>query len=149
MKKFLALALLFFAVSFFANAQDYKAIAGEYCNCFQKIKDTMNVEFQDLIIRISKEKDVKKAFNEELQKLTPEKIMLFSEQLTAVGTEMDAEDSEAGKCGSELDDKYRDLIETPEKEKVFTNKMADEMNKVEKCKFIAAIIIFASAFSQE
>ena len=45
------------------------------------------------------------------------------EQLEALGTSMDSEETEAGRCGIALDKKYEKYIETPEKEKDFTIKI--------------------------
>jgi hypothetical protein len=66
-----------------------------------------------------------------------------------MGTSLDSEDTEAGKCGMALDTKYEKHNDTAEKEKDFNTKMAGELKKNRDCEFIWAITVFALAFSDE
>ena len=55
MKKiFIAIALLT-GISLQSNSQDFVVISKEYCDCFKKLKDTMDTEFRDLLVRVAKQ----------------------------------------------------------------------------------------------
>jgi hypothetical protein len=62
---------------------------------------------------------------------------------------MDSDKTEAGRCGIKLDDKYEKYIDSPEKEKDFTIKMAAEFKKNKNCEFIWAVTLFALAFGDD
>ena len=149
MKKLFILPILCIAFGFFAKSQDYSVIAGEYCGCYKKLKDTMPAEFQQLLIRVAKSEDPKSAFRTELDKLDGQKRLELSEQLQTLGTIMDSEETEAGRCGLALDKKYVKLNDTPTKEKEFNKKMAEELKKGKDCEFLWAVSVFALAFSDD
>ena len=131
-----------------ANAQDYKVIAKEYCGCFEMIKDTMNAVFRELLVKISNEDDIKAALKRETLKLNEEKRKEFSTQMTKIGILMDSDESAAGECGLELDEKYA-AYNTPEKEKEFGEKLITALKDLPECAFFRAILKVAIAFSDE
>lgn len=69
--------------------------------------------------------------------------------LDVLGTSMDSERTEAGRCGITLDKKYDKYIDNPEKEKDFTIKLTDEMKKNKDCEFLWAVSVFALAFGND
>lgn len=149
MKKLFIAGLLCMGFSFVSTAQDYAMIAGEYCGCYKKLKDTIPAEFQQLLIRVAKSDDPKTAFTNELNKMDAQKRLELSEQLSALGTIMDSEETEAGRCGLALDKKYVKFNDTPAKEKEFNKKMAEELKKGTDCEFLWAVSVFALAFSED
>lgn len=149
MKKIFIAIVLLTGIVIQSKGQDYPVIAKEYCDCFKKVKDTMDTEFRELLIRVAKQPDVKTAFIKEMNSLNVTKQSRLAAQLEALGTSMDSEDTDAGRCGIALDKKYERYIETPEKEKDFINKMTAEMKKNKNCEFVWAVSIFALAFGEE
>ena len=122
MKKLFIVIVLCAGFSFYSDAQDYTVVAGEYCNCYKKLSDTISVEFQQLLIRIAKSEDgPKKAFAKEIEKLDAPKRQELSEQLAMLGSIMDSEETVAGRCGLALDKKYEKYNDTPSKEKEFNH----------------------------
>jgi hypothetical protein len=150
MKRLFIAIVLCAGFSFCSVAQDYAAVAGEYCNCYKKLSDTISVEFQQLLIRIAKSEDgPKKAFAKEMEKLDAPKRQELSEQLAMLGSIMDSEETVAGRCGLALDKKYEKYNDTPTKEKEFNKKMTEELKKGKDCEFLWAVSVFALAFSEE
>jgi len=150
MKKLFIVIVLCAGFSFYSDAQDYTVVAGEYCNCYKKLSDTISVEFQQLLIRIAKSEDgPKKAFAKEIEKLDAPKRQELSEQLAMLGSIMDSEETVAGRCGLALDKKYEKYNDTPSKEKEFNKKMTEELKKGKDCEFLWAVSVFALAFSEE
>src|SRR5512138_2930241 len=127
MKKFFIIIALCGGFAFQSIGQDYAVVAGEYCNCYKKLNDTISVEFQQLIIRVAKSDDPKKAFTKELEKLDAPKRQELSQQLSMLGSIMDSKDTEAGRCGLALDKKYEKYNDSPLKEKEFNKKMSEEL----------------------
>lgn len=149
MKKiFIAIALLT-GFAFQSNGQDYVSISKEYCDCFKKLKDTMDTEFRDLLIRVAKQPDVKTSFVKEMNSLDSPKQKRLAEQLEVLGTSLDSDETESGRCGIALDKKYDKYIDTPKKEMDFTVKLTDELKKNKNCEFLWAVSVFAMAFSGE
>lgn len=148
MKKILFVVLLA-GWALLSNGQNYPVIAKEYCDCLQKLKDTMNKEYQDIMIRVSKKNNLQDSFTAEMQALSIEKRKEFAGQLELLGTKIDSDDNEAGRCGIALDKKYEAYNDTPEKEKAFNKKMAEELKKNQNCEFFAAIVMFVLAFDEE
>ena len=140
MKKFFIAIVLFTGFAFESNSQDYVSISKEYCDCFKKLKDTMDTEFRDLLIRVAKQADVKTAFAKEMTSLDSPKQKRLAEQ---------SEETESGRCGMALDKKYDKYIDTPKKEMDFTVKLTDELKKNKSCEFLWAVSVFALAFSEE
>ena len=149
MKKNFIAILLFIGITIQSKSQDYPVIAKEYCDCYKKLKDTIDVEFRDLLIRVAKQTDVKTAFAKEMNSLDAVKQKRLADQLEGLGTSMDSDDTEAGRCGIALDKKYDKYIDTPEKEKNFTIKLTDEMKKNKSCEFLWAVSVFALAFGDD
>jgi hypothetical protein len=149
MKKFFIAIFLCTGIAFHSSAQDYAVAAKEYCGCFLKLKDTLDPEFRTMLIRVAKEADVKSAFIKEMTSLDAMKQQKLGEQLEIMGTSIDSEETEAGRCGIALDKKYVKYNDTPEKEKDFNNKMAAELRKNKDCEFVWAITVFALAFGDE
>lgn len=148
MKKFFIIIVLCAGAAVQSNAQDYAVVATEYCNCYKKLNDTIASEFQQLIIRIAKSNDPKTAFTKELEKLEAPKRKELSEQLEILGTIMDSEETEAGRCGLALDKKYEKYNETAAKEKEFNKKMSEQLKNMN-CEFLWAVSVFALAFSDD
>ena len=146
MKRFFIIIALCAGAMFQSGAQDYDRIANEYCNCYKKLNDTISVEFQQLIIRIAKSNDPKLAFGEEIEKLDAPKRQELSKQLEILGTIMDSEETEAGRCALALDKKYEKYNDTPAREKEFNKKKSDQL-KGKDCEFLWAVSVFALAFS--
>ena len=109
----------------------------------------MDVEFRELMIRVAKQTDVKAAFIKEMNTLDVTKQTRLAGQLETLGTSMDSDETEAGRCGIALDEKYEKYIETAEKEKDFTIKMTAELKKNKNCEFLWAISVFALAFGDD
>ena len=149
MKNFFIAILLLIGVASRSSAQDYAVAAKEYCDCFAKLKDTLDPEFRSLMIRVAKATDVKSAFTKEMTALEAPRQQKLGEQLEALGVSLDSEDTEAGKCGIVLDKKYEKFNDTPQKEKDFNNKMAVELKKNKDCEFLWAVTVFALAFGDE
>ena len=149
MKRALIVIALITGFAFCVSAQDYAIAAKEYCDCFAKLKDTLDPEFRALMIRVAKATDVKSAFIKEMTALEAPKQQKLGEQLEALGVSLDSEDTEAGKCGIVLDKKYEKYNDTPEKERDFNNKMAAELKKNKPCEFLWAVTVFALAFGDE
>ena len=149
MKMFLILFILATSLSFQTKAQDYPVAAREYCDCFKRMKDTMDAEFRLLLIRVAKQPNVKDAFTKEMNGLDATKQRRLGEQLQVLGGSMDSEDTESGRCGIALDKKYEEYIATAEKEMAFTKKLITELSKNKDCEFLWAVSIFALAFSDD
>ncbi len=149
MKKIFIAIVLFTGIAFQSSAQDYAVAAKEYCDCFSKLKDTLDSEFRAMLIRVAKETDVRSAFIKEMTSLDAVKQQKLGAQLEMMGTSIDSEETEAGRCGIALDKKYEKYNDTPEKEKDFNNKMAAELKKNKDCEFVWAITVFALAFGDE
>jgi len=132
-----------------ANAQDYPTVAKEYCDCFEKLKDSVDAEFQQVLQRVVKQSNIKTAFQAEMQAMEAGKRVKFAQQLEYIGTSMESDDNDAGKCGLTLDEKYKKYNDSPAKEKEFNSKMITELEKLGNCKFLAALTRFALAFSDE
>jgi len=109
----------------------------------------MDAEFRVLLIRVAKQADIKTAFAKEMNSLDVTKQRRLNEQLELLGTSMDSEESEAGRCGMVLDKKYDKYIDTPVKEKDFTIKMIAELKKNKDCEFLWAVSVFALAFGDD
>jgi hypothetical protein len=149
MKNFFIAIVLLIGITIQSKSQDYSVIAKEYCDCFKKTRDTMDVEFRELIIRVAKQTDVEAAFIKEMNSLDVAKQSRLAAQFEALGTSMDSDKTEAGRCGIALDEKYEKYIETREKEKDFTIKMTAELKKNKNCEFLWAVSVFALAFSDK
>ena len=149
MKRFFIAILLLIGIASRSGAQDFTVAAKEYCDCFAKLKDTLDPEFRALMIRVAKATDVKAAFTKEMTALEAPKQQKLGEQLEALGVSLDSDDTEAGKCGIILDKKYEKYNDTPEKEKDFNAKMAAELKKNKDCEFLWAVTVFALAFGDE
>ncbi|HEX6846922.1 MAG TPA: hypothetical protein VF144_08085 [Chitinophagaceae bacterium] len=132
-----------------SKSQDYGAISKEYCDCFTKLKDTMDTEFRELLIRVAGQSDIKAAFIKEMNGLDVAKQSRLATQLEALGSGMDSDKTEAGRCGIKLDEKYEKYIETPAKEKDFTIRITTELKKNKECEFLWAVSVFALAFEDE
>ena len=148
MKKFFIIIVLSAGVAIQLNAQDFSVVATEYCNCYKNLSDTIAIEFRQLMIRVAKDTDPKTAFTKELEKLDAPKRKELSEQLEILGTIMDSEETEAGRCGLALDKKYEKYNDTPAKEKTFNKKMSEQL-KSKDCEFLWAVSVFALAFSDD
>ena len=149
MKRTLTVIILITGFAFHVSAQDYALAAKEYCDCFQKAKDTMDTEFRQLLIRVAKQGDIKTAFSTEMKSLDVEKQRRLGEQLVLVGAMMESEETQSGRCGITVDKKYEKFNDTPEKEKDFTNKVAAQLKNNKNCEFLWAVTVFALAFSDE
>ncbi|HEV8273531.1 MAG TPA: hypothetical protein VGQ04_19590 [Chitinophagaceae bacterium] len=149
MKKIFIAIVLLTGIAIQSKSQDYTVIAKEYCDCYKKLKDTMDVEFRELLIRVARQTDIKAAFAKEMNSLDATKQKMLADQLEALGSSMDSENTEAGRCGIALDKKYEKYIETAEKEKDFTIKMTTELKKNKSCEFLWAVSVFAMAFSDD
>lgn len=149
MKKIFIAIVLFTGFALPSNSQDYVSISKEYCDCFKKLKDTMDTEFRDLLIRVAKQANVKTAFAKEMNSLDSPKQKRLAEQLEALGTSLESEETQAGRCGMALDKKYDKYIDTPTKELDFTIKLTDELKKNKSCEFLWAVSVFALASSEE
>ena len=149
MKKIFIAIVLLAGIAIQLKSQDYAVIAKEYCDCFKKVKDTMDTEFRELLIRVAKQADVKAAFIKEMNGLDAAKQSRLAAQLDALGTSMDSEETEVGRCGIALDKKYEKHIETAEKEKDFITRMTAEMKKNKSCEFVWAVSVFALAFGND
>jgi hypothetical protein len=149
MKKIIVAIALITGIAFTLSAQDYAVAAKEYCDCFKKSKDTMDEEFRQLLIRVVKQSNIKEAFANEMKALDVDKQRRFAEQLETLGAVMDSEETESGRCGIALDKKYEKYNDTPDKEKVFTNKLAAQLKSNKDCEFLWAVTVFALAFSEE
>ena len=117
MKKTFLIILWLTGIVLQSHAQDYPVIAKEYCDCFAKVKDSMEAEFQKILMKVAADSNVRKAFETELNALSADKRMRFATQLEFIGNSMESEDNEAGKCGAKLDVKYKKYNDTAEKEK--------------------------------
>ena len=149
MKKVFIAIVLLTGIAMQSKSQDYPAIAKEYCDCFKKLKDTMDTEFRELLIRVARQTDIKSAFTKEMNSLEVSKQKMLVEQLEVLGMSADSEETEAGRCGKALDKKYDKYINTPEKERDFTVKMTTELKKNKACEFLWAVSVFALAFGDE
>ena len=69
MKKIFIAIVLLTGIVIQSKSQNYTLIAKEYCDCFKKMKDTMDSEFRELMIRVAKQTDVKAAFIKEMNGL--------------------------------------------------------------------------------
>ena len=149
MKRALIVITLMTAFAFSMSAQDYAMAAKEYCDCFQKATDTMDTEFRQLIIRVAKQSDIRTAFSSEMTALDAEKQRRLGQQLEMLGTVMQSEKTESGRCGITVDKKYEKYNDTPQKEKDFTNKLAAQLKSNRNCEFLWAVTVFALAFIDE
>lgn len=148
MKKISIAILLFCGLALQSNGQNYAVIAKEYCDCFKMMKDTMDKEFQQLLIRVAKQSDIKAAFAKEMSSLDATKQRRLGEQLEIMGTNIESDETEDGKCGQKLDTKYEKYTDTDEKQKSFDRKLIDELKKYSDCEFLWAVSVFALAFSE-
>jgi hypothetical protein len=146
MKKFFILIVLCAGIMHASYTQDYAVAATEYCDCYKKLSDTISAEFQQLIIRVAKSTEPKTAFAKEIEKLDAPSKKELSEQLVMLGTIMDSDNTEAGRCGLALDKKYKKYNDTPAREKEFNKKMSEQL-KNKDCEFLWAVSVFALAFS--
>ena len=149
MKRFFMAIILFTGITFQSNGQDHSVAAREYCDCFKMMKDTMDTEFRELLVRVAKQPDIKAAFAKEMTGLDATKQRRLGEQLELMGTNIESEDTEAGKCGTKLDAKYKKYTDTPSKEKAFDLKVVSELKKHKDCEFLWAVSVFALAFVEE
>ena len=149
MKKIFIAIVFLSAIALESNGQDYTIIAKEYCDCFKKMKDTMDTEFRELLIRVAKQADVKAAFAKEMNSLDVSKQRMLCEQLEMMGTSIESGETEAGKCGKKLDVKYEKFTDTLEKESAFDVKVIGELKKQKDCEFLWAVSVFALAFIEE
>ena len=149
MKKIFIAFVFLSAIALKSNGQDYTTIAREYCDCFSKMKDTMDTELRELLIRVAKQADVKAAFAKEMNGLDVTKQRRLGEQLQVLGTSIESEETEAGKCGKKLDSKYEKFTYTADKEKTFDAKVIGELKKHKDCEFLWAVSVFALAFTEE
>ena len=149
MKKFFIAIVFLSAIALESNGQDYTTIAKEYCDCFKMMKDTMDTEFRELLIRVAKQADIKAAFAKEMNSLDVSKQRMLGEQLEMLGTKIESEETEAGKCGKKLDSKYEKFTDTAEKEKTFDVKVIGELKKHKGCEFLWAVSVFALAFTED
>ncbi len=149
MKKIFIAIIFLSAIALQSNGQDYTTIAKEYCDCFKKMKDTMDTEFRQLLIRVAKQADVKAAFAKEMNGLDVSKQRMLGEQLEMLGSGIESDETEAGKCGKKLDVKYEKLTDTAEKEKAFDLKVVGELKKHKDCEFLWAVTVFALAFTED
>lgn len=149
MKKIFIAIVLLSAIALQSNGQDYTIIAKEYCDCFKKMKDTMDTEFRELLIRVAEQADVKAAFAKEMNSLDVSKQRMLGEQLEILGTGIESDETEAGKCGKKLDIKYEKFTDTSEKESAFDVKVIGELKMHKDCEFLWAISVFALAFADE
>lgn len=148
MKKFFIIIALCTGIVLDSFGQDYAVVATEYCNCYKKLSDTISAEFQQLIIRVAKSADPKTSFTKEIEKLDVPVRRELSEQLEILGTIMDSEETEAGRCGLALDKKYEKYNDTPAREKEFNKKMSEQLRSKD-CEFLWAVSVFALAFSDD
>ena len=107
MKEFFILIVVWAGTALSSNAQDYSVVATEYCNCYKKLSDTISDDFQQLMIRVAKSNDLKTAFAKEIEKLDAPARKELTEQLGVLGSIMDSDKTEAGRCGLALDKKYK------------------------------------------
>ena len=149
MKRIIIVIALFTAIASHSSAQDYALAAKEYCDCFKKSRDTMDTEFRQLLIRVAKQSNIREAFSSEMKALEVDKQRRFAEQLETLGAVMNSEESESGRCGIALDKKYEKYNDTPDKEKVFTNRLAAQLKSNRDCEFLWAVTVFALAFTEE
>src|SRR5688572_16280811 len=149
MKKIFIAIVLLSAIALQSTGQDHTVIAKEYCDCFKMMKDTMDTEFRELLIRVAKQADVKAAFAKEMNSLDVSKQRMLGEQLEMLGTGIASDDTEAGKCAKKLDIKYEKLTDTPEKERAFDVKVIGELKKHKDCEFLWAVSVFALAFTED
>ena len=110
----------------------------------------MDAEFRELIIRVAKEKDIKTAFSKATDSLTETKREKFFEQLGAIGSHMDSDETEAGRCGLSVAKKYEyeKYKDDPKLSKEFTTKLSEELRKNKNCEFLAAIFLYVQAMSE-
>jgi hypothetical protein len=83
MKKIFFIILLA-GLALSSSGQNYPVIAKEYCDCLQKLKDTMNKEYQDILIRVSKKSNLQEAFTAEMQALSIEKEKSLPDSLNCL-----------------------------------------------------------------
>ena len=149
MKKIFIAFIVFTSITIQSKSQDYSVVAKEYCDCFKMLKETMDPEFRELLIRVAKQPDIKAAFAKEMTGLDVTKQRRLGEQLEAMGTSIESNETAAGKCGKQLDTKYEKYTDTAEKEKAFDLKVVGELKKNKDCEFLWAVSVFALAFSEE
>ena len=148
MKKIFIAIVFLSAIALESTGQDHTTIAREYCDCFKKMKDTMDSEFREILIRVAKQSDVKAAFAKEMNSLDVSKQRMLGEQLERLGSGVESDETEAGKCGKKLDAKYEKFTDTPEKERAFDLKVVGELKKHKDCEFLWAVSVFALAFTE-
>ena len=148
MKKFFIIIALCAGLVSESYTQDYAVVAAEYCDCYKKLSDTISSEFQQLLIRVAKSTDPKTAFTKEIEKLDAPRRKELTVQLETLGTIMDSEETEAGRCGLALDKKYEKYNDTAAREKEFNKKMSEQL-KSRNCEFLWAVSVFALAFSDD
>jgi hypothetical protein len=149
MKKLFIAIVLFACVSLHSNGQDFPTVANEYCGCFEKLKDSVDVKFQEVLDRVVKQANIKTAFQTELQAMSSADRVKLGQQLEYIGKTMESGDNAAGKCGLTLDEKYKKYNDTPAKEKDFNAKMIAELEKKADCKFLLSLTKFALAFEEQ
>ena len=150
MKRIFIAVILFAAIAIPSNGQNYPVIARESCDCFKKLKDTMEPEFRELIIRVVKEKDIKAAFSKATESLPEAKREKFFQQFGTIGSNMDSEETETGRCALSIAEKYdyEKYKNDPSLSKEFTTKLSEEMRKNKNCELLAAIFLYALAMSE-
>ena len=150
MKRIFIAVILFAGVTIQSNSQNYPVIAKESCDCFKKLKDTMEPEFRELIIRVVKEKDIKTAFSKATDSLSDAKKEKFFNQFGTIGSHMDSEETEEGRCALSIAEKYdyEKYKSNPSLSKEFTTRLSEEMRKNKNCELLAAIFLYALAMSE-
>lgn len=149
MKRVFIAVILFAGIAADSLAQDYPKIAKEYCQCFEILKDSMSAENRELLIKIASDSDIRTALVRETSKLSLEKRQQFSIELSNIGMMMESDTNPAGECGLKLDDIYREYNNTPEKEKLFSEKLMAALKEMPGCVFFDAVLKIALAFSDE
>lgn len=147
MSKILLVIVFLSGITFTSIGQDYPLIAKESCDCFKKSKDTMSVEFRQLLIRVTQQKDIKVAFSSAMDSLPDARIQTYFDQLGALGDEMGSEDTQAGSCLLGIAQKYsfKKYEDNPQLVKEFTIKLSHELRKNKDCELLAAIYLYAMA----
>ena len=150
MKKIFIAIVLFGGIAVPSYCQDYPSIAKESCNCFRKLKDTMDTEFRELLIRVVKEKDIKTAFSKAIDSLSESKKQKFFEQFGTIGENIDSEETEAGRCALSVAKKYdyEKYKGNSQLAKEFTLKLSAELQKGKVCEFLSAIFLYAMAMGE-
>lgn len=131
--------------SFPSSGQDYQAAAKESCDCFQKSKDTIAVEFRLLLISVTHQTNIKAAFSKAIDSLPETQKRSFFEQLGTIGSALDSEDTEVGKCLLTIAEKYeyQKYKSDLQLAKEYTLKLSNEMKRIKDCALLAAMYLYA------